>query len=186
MEIAMKIYGSVSDNNGGPLKNILVSDGMNFALTDEMGAFSLETWEKASLVYCNVLTKQHDDWYKPIRADQEKYDFCINPLKGDLNQHSFLHLSDTEIMNTTCESFLPFVKEQAKKHPTGCFFVYGRPAQAEALRRPYEGSRGAEAPAQTKALPKPATKDLARQKPLPKRQSLCHGKPCHLPLHKGG
>ena len=120
----MKIYGSVSDNNGGPLKNILVSDGMNFALTDEMGAFSLETWEKASLVYCNVLTKQHDDWYKPIRADQEKYDFCINPLKGNLNQHSFLHLSDTEIMNTTCESFLPFVKEQAKKHDAA-FLLHG-------------------------------------------------------------
>lgn len=121
----MKIHGVVLDTDKKPLKNILVSDGMNFTLSNENGSFSLPGWEKASLVYCNTLTNCHDDWYQTItREDEKEYIFTLSPAKSDLPKHNFLHLSDTEIMNTTCECFLPFVKDQAKKHQAA-FLMHG-------------------------------------------------------------
>ncbi|MBQ3074642.1 MAG: metallophosphoesterase [Clostridia bacterium] len=120
----MKIKGSVFDQNERPLSNISVSDGLNTVLTDENGIFCLPGWEKATLVYCNVLTKKHDDWYQAISEEQKEYVFHLNLAESNLNEHSFLHLSDTEIMNTTCEFFLPFVKEQAKTYQAS-FLMHG-------------------------------------------------------------
>lgn len=118
------IKGYVFDKSENPLSGISVSDGMNTALTDENGGFSLPGWEKANLVYCNVLTKNHDDWYQTLSSDQEEYIFHLSPAKCDLEVHQFLHLSDTEIMNTTCDCFLPFVIEQAKEHRAS-FIMHG-------------------------------------------------------------
>ncbi len=120
----MKYQGYVYDTNNRPLANVLVSDGMNSTLSDENGAFSLDGWEKASLIYCNVLTICHDDWYIPVSKNIKDYSFHLSPATASLSEHTFLHLSDTEIMNTTCECFLPFVKEQAKKY-RAAFLMHG-------------------------------------------------------------
>lgn len=120
----MKICGFVFDRNENPLKNISVSDGMNTAKTDENGRFALPGWEKSTLVYCNVLTKEHDDWYQTLCENKTEYVFHLNLANTNLNDHTFLHLSDTEIMNTTCDFFLPFVKEQAKLYQAS-FLLHG-------------------------------------------------------------
>ncbi|MBE6712713.1 MAG: hypothetical protein E7580_04225 [Ruminococcaceae bacterium] len=120
----MDIKGYVLNCNNEPLNGILLSDGKNFTLSDENGAFSLPGWNKATLVYCNCLTNSHDDWYLPLSSTLDEYVFHLSPADINKNQHSFLHLSDTEIMNTTCECFLPFVAEQAKKH-NAAFLLHG-------------------------------------------------------------
>lgn len=120
----MKISGYVYDQNKNPLSGISICDGMHTVKTDEKGFFSLPGWKKATLVYCNVLTKKHDDWYQTITEDQKEYVFRLDLADSTPNKHTFLHLSDTEIMNTTCEFFLPFVKEQAKVHQAA-FLMHG-------------------------------------------------------------
>lgn len=106
------------------MQGVSVSDGMNTTKTDETGAFSLPAWEKAALVYCNVLTNSHDDWYQNLSKNKEEYVFRLSPSNCGLTEHRFLHLSDTEIMNTTCDCFLPFVIEQAKTH-NASFIMHG-------------------------------------------------------------
>ncbi len=120
----MSICGFVYDQNKQPMPKIPVSDGMNTTLTDETGAFSLPGWEKASLVYCNILTKCHDDWYQTLCDDKKEYIFNLSPADRCAEKHNFLHLSDTEIMNTTCECFLPFVIEQANQYQAA-FLMHG-------------------------------------------------------------
>lgn len=120
----MHIQGFVYDQEKNPCANICVSDGKNCTKTDKNGFFSLPGWEKASMVYCNVLTKKHDDWYQPLTEENKEYIFNLILADSEQEKHSFLHLSDTEIMNTTCEFFLPFVQEQAKKY-NAAFLMHG-------------------------------------------------------------
>ncbi len=113
----MGYFGTVRDGGSGrPLAGILITDGKNITKTDGAGSYALPGWERARLIYALVLTSRHDDWYQSIRPGTEQYDFTLYPAKtkGD---HSFLHLSDTEIFDMTdgeCAPWLDFVREKGQ------------------------------------------------------------------------
>lgn len=89
--------GFVYDKETGkPIKDARVSDGRNICLTDEFGKFSLGGWERASLVFVNMLTASHDDWYIEIAEGVESYDFYLTPYKTD-SKGCFAQVSDTEL-----------------------------------------------------------------------------------------
>ena len=91
--------GKVFDKTtNAPIKNVPISDGKHVVLTDENGAYSLEGWDRAHLIYVCILTKSHDDWYKHIDAESNTYDFYLSPAPTDAADFSFLHISDTEIL----------------------------------------------------------------------------------------
>ncbi len=103
-------------SSGAPLAGIPVTDGKNITKTDENGTFSLPGWERSRLIYANVLTDRHDDWYQPIEEGRNCYDFSLEPVKIQ-GAHSFLHLSDTEIFDMTdeqCAPWLDFVRERGQ------------------------------------------------------------------------
>ncbi len=134
----MPYCGHVFDRENNPISRIRISDGKNVCLTDETGFFSLAGWEKASLIFCCVLTKSHDDWYLPIEAGRDCYDFHLS-LADEAGDHRFLHIGDTEIANRDCESFVPFLKETAREQNAAFLMHGGDIAGEEAMVRHREG-----------------------------------------------
>ena len=65
--------GHIYNNEGIPLAGIKVSDGRNIAVSDEHGAYSLPGWERAHVISVQTLTTHHDDWYRYIDKDYDKY-----------------------------------------------------------------------------------------------------------------
>jgi len=84
-------HGKVTDfYNKKPMKGVQVTDGMNFAYTDENGCFSLPGWERAHVISVNVLTNSHNDWFINIEGHEGEFDFSVKPVECSDN-FSFLH-----------------------------------------------------------------------------------------------
>jgi hypothetical protein len=71
----MKYSGFVYDKNGNALQGIRVSDGRNVCVTDENGFYSLDGWERDVLIFCNILTNSHNDWFSIISKEKTTYDY---------------------------------------------------------------------------------------------------------------
>ncbi len=123
----MSYTGIVRNGETGlPMAGITMSDGKHVTQTDARGAFSLPGWERARLVYANVLTKRHDDWYQQIIPENCCYDFCLYPAEA-ASGHSFLHISDTEISDATddeCIPWLEFIRHQGQAQGAA-FLLHG-------------------------------------------------------------
>jgi len=117
--------GYVFQKDGTPLSGIRVSDGRNVCLSGTDGSFTLSGWEKASLIFCNVLTRCHDDWYLPIDEARESYDFHLDLPEDNPESHCFCHLSDTEIGSRGCGSFLPWLKKTCEEQNAKFLFHGG-------------------------------------------------------------
>lgn len=115
--------GTVTDYfTKAPLADIPVSDGKNIVLTDKDGRFSLPGWEKAHIVYVNLLTECHADWYISTDGHVGDYDFCVKPVKTTDN-FSFFHVSDTEIEGRSQNGWLDFIRKTvSREHPL--FFAH--------------------------------------------------------------
>lgn len=100
--------------NGKPLRGVRVSDGLNVVFTDENGAFALEGWERAAVISVNVLTTSHDDWYYNIDSHTGDFDFYITPANS-AEEHSFLHISDSEVGESGCISWMDFMKKTVQE-----------------------------------------------------------------------
>ncbi len=113
-------------DSGKPLAGIVMSDGKNVVKTDENGHYVLPGWEKAHLIFANVLTKSHDDWYQSVEEGKVEYDFSLR-LAEQTEDHSFIHLSDTEIGSPTeipRGPWLGFMRDFAKERGAG-FIMHG-------------------------------------------------------------
>ncbi len=108
------------------MAGVSVTDGKNITKTDEAGAFVLPGWERARLIYANVLTNRHDDWYQAIEPGRNSYDFCLFPAEN-AGGHCFLHFSDTEIFDMSdeeCKPWLDFVREMGQQQKAS-FLMHG-------------------------------------------------------------
>lgn len=103
--------------NGSPICGMCVSDGRHVVRTDAGGKYTLPGWERAHVVNVQTLTGEHDDWYRRIEDGVSDYDFTISPVDAE-KEHTFLHISDTEIGRNGCGDWLNFVKKcVAEEHP---------------------------------------------------------------------
>lgn len=108
----MSYHGHVYDRaSRTPLAGISVSDGRNLTRTDAKGAFSLPGWERGRVIFLNLLTRSHDDWFFAIDERREQYDFFIDRVDTAEQDFCFLHTSDTEIDQPEHAAWLPFAKE---------------------------------------------------------------------------
>lgn len=117
-----------------PLAGVPVSDGKSIVLTDTDGRFCLPGREKAQLIYVNLLTECHDDWYLPIEGHTGAFDFCVKPVIGK-ESFSFLHISDTEIEGRSQNDWLDFVRKTVKKEQPLFFANTGDLCREDGLRR---------------------------------------------------
>lgn len=112
---------------GLPLEGIPVSDGKNIVKTDKNGCYTLPGWERARLIYANVLTHQHSDWYQFIQQDKMEYDFSLDIAQTE-GAHGFMHMSDTEIGDMSeenCVVWTAFVRDKAKENKLSFIFHGG-------------------------------------------------------------
>lgn len=118
---------------GMPLAGIPMTDGKNIVKTDENGVFLLPGWERARLIYADVLTHQHSDWYQFIQQDKLEYDFSLDLAQAE-GAHGFMHMSDTEISDMSeedCAVWTAFVREKAKENKLSFIFHGGGIAVAD-------------------------------------------------------
>jgi len=115
------LKGTVRDaRNGAPLVGVSVSDGRNFAVTDENGAYSMERWTGAHLVFVNLLTEGHNDWFHYLENGREIYDFSLIPVDSS-RDFCFFHTSDTEIDGREYADCVGFMNRLVKKHQPAFF-----------------------------------------------------------------
>ena len=99
----------VYDRGDKPMKGVAVSDGLNVAKTDNRGRFELPRRSNARFVSISCPSgymTSTGGYYKPVveNAGANDYDFAIrryNSGVGKKGNHCFIHISDTEIFNTT-------------------------------------------------------------------------------------
>ena len=130
-------YGKVLDKRTGkPLSGIRMSDGLNTVLTDSDGNYRLCGWERAHLIYANILTSSHDDWYHCITEGRENYDFFLNPSDAAEGEFSFLHISDTEFLSDAdSDEWISFAKDTTSIHSPAFFVQTGDIAREYGLRK---------------------------------------------------
>jgi hypothetical protein len=117
--------GHIYNNEGFPISGLAVSDGRNISITDEDGCYSLQGWERESMIFVQALTRRHDDWYKRIESGVYEYDFTVDIYEGGKSS-SYLHISDTEIFvdDASAEDWLGFISDSIEKNYLDIIYSY--------------------------------------------------------------
>lgn len=103
----------VDKNNNGTwekgektLKGIKVSDGLNVTETASDGTYSLPGHAREKFIFITTPSgyKTMNRHYHRIEGDRKEYDFGLIPYNPGIRRdgtHRFIHISDTEIFNTS-------------------------------------------------------------------------------------
>ncbi|MCC8145555.1 MAG: PQQ-binding-like beta-propeller repeat protein [Bacteroidales bacterium] len=95
----------IYDEKERVLSGILVSDGLNVVKTDKKGFFSLPGHAKERFIFITTPSgyKTYNQHYIRIKENQDLYNFGLIPYPATQKDgsHKFIHISDTEIFNTS-------------------------------------------------------------------------------------
>jgi len=96
----------IRDKGEKPLRGIKVSDGLNVTETGKDGAFELPGHPKERFIFITTPSgfKTNNGYYHRIDPAREEYDFGLIPYDVHISRdgtHRFIHISDTEIFNTS-------------------------------------------------------------------------------------
>ena len=95
------------DKGEKTLKGVLVSDGLNVTETDADGKYTLPGHVGERFIFITTPSgyQTYNRHYHPISdKQQESYDFALTSYQAHADKkgaHRFIHISDTEIFNTT-------------------------------------------------------------------------------------
>lgn len=95
------------DKGEKTLKGVLVSDGLNVTETDTDGKYTLPGHVGERFIFITTPSgyQTYNRHYHPISdKQQESYDFALTSYQAHADKkgaHRFIHISDTEIFNTT-------------------------------------------------------------------------------------
>lgn len=94
------------DQGEKTLKGIRVSDGLNIVETASDGTYTLTGHDRERFVFITTPSgyQTMNRHYYKIEAKKESYDFGLLPYNAGISKdgtHRFIHISDTEIFNTT-------------------------------------------------------------------------------------
>lgn len=96
----------VFDKGEKPMRGIPVSDGLNVVETASDGSFTLPGHARERFIFMTTPSgyKTFNKHYQTIGDRQDGYDFGLIPYEGGIQKdgaHKFIHITDTEIFNTT-------------------------------------------------------------------------------------
>jgi outer membrane protein assembly factor BamB/predicted phosphodiesterase len=115
----------IHDPGEVPVAGVVVSDGLHAVKTDKNGRYVLPGHEGERFLFMTVPDGcKAYPFYRKIEDGKEQYDFALLPNKKGTpgKEHSFLHITDTEIFNTgEHEDWVNGLREYAEK--TGASFV---------------------------------------------------------------
>lgn len=94
------------DKGEKALKGVKVSDGLNVTVTAADGTFSLPGHDREKFIFITTPSgyKTCNRHYRRIEEGKNSYDFALTPYNAGIRKggaHRFIHISDTEIFNTT-------------------------------------------------------------------------------------
>lgn len=122
---ADKNANGIRDSGELAVSNVVVSDGLHVARTDSSGRYVLPGHERERFIFMTVPDGcKAYPFYQRIEQGKNQYDFALlSNRKGKPGKdHSFLHITDTEIFNTQDhEDWVGGLREYAKN--TGASFV---------------------------------------------------------------
>ena len=104
------VCGTLTDSNGTPVANVVVSDGYTCVLTDSAGHYALRRHAGARFVYytvpswAEVPTHSSNDRtacaYQPLKATDSVYNFRLTPLpRGAERRYTMLVFGDPQVTN---------------------------------------------------------------------------------------
>ena len=96
----------VKDRGEKPLSGVCVSDGLHVVKTGADGSFSLPGHERERFIFITTPSgyKTDNRHYIRLESARSQYDFGLQPYQGGIRKdgsHKYVHLSDTEIFNTS-------------------------------------------------------------------------------------
>jgi len=105
-------YGKITDQNGEPISNVVVTDGYVFTITDEKGIYQFKRDNNAKFVYYSNpsgyeiarenATNNMALFYKklaPTLKGRVRNDFVITKAAGDQNNFTLIAIGDPQVAN---------------------------------------------------------------------------------------
>lgn len=102
-----------------PMASVAVSNGRDVVLTDASGRYSLPDWHKADFVTVTVPSGYwSENYYIPVSRREESYDFYLDRLEDNLDRHTFLQVTDSEVGSGGAGQWVEKLRETAAlTHP---------------------------------------------------------------------
>ena len=105
-----RISGTLTDTDGNPVADVIVSDGYNCVKTDSLGRYKMKRDSLARFIYysvpadCEVPTHSETDrtayFYQAVSANKKKYDFTLTRLPGGKEtSYKMIVIGDPQITN---------------------------------------------------------------------------------------
>lgn len=109
-QAANAFTGTITDEKGKPVSEVIVSNGFQCVLTDDLGQYTLPYHKDARFVYftvpadCEVPTHSATDntahFYQAVEKDKWVYDFRVTKLpKGKEKHHKLIVIGDPQVTN---------------------------------------------------------------------------------------
>lgn len=115
---ADKNANNIHDPGESPMPGVVVSDGLHSVKTDNRGRYVLPGHDRERFIFITVPDgcKAHP-FYQKIEQEKTQYNFALlqNKKSKSGKDHSFLHITDTEIFNSqNHEDWVSGLREYAK------------------------------------------------------------------------
>jgi len=109
------------DSGDLPLSGVVVSDGSTVVVTDETGAYTLETNPEASFIFISIPTGTCplNGWYREL-TDRERFDFPLEKVV-DNSPLVFVQITDTHYATDKDEFKEAFYDRRMEVLPQGVF-----------------------------------------------------------------
>ncbi len=115
---AMEINGTVKSLDGKALPGVVVSDGLNTAVTDSKGRFTIDADKSSRYIFISTPSGYISStlegemlYYKEIKGNVESYDFIVQKNSADDTNHNLIVIADPQISDA--DEF-PALLEHAK------------------------------------------------------------------------
>jgi len=106
-EKGMDLYGFIGDENGNPVKEVVVSDGFYCTVTDEKGIYQMKKSAAATFVYYSTPSEYEINtvstsvkvasFYTKINPLKKRYDFTLKKLPAAETSFSLICIGDPQV-----------------------------------------------------------------------------------------
>lgn len=104
LAVAVEVKGSVCTTEGNGIEGVVVTDGYNFAQTDQQGNFTIEVDRRARHIYISTpsgyLVENKGSipqFFLPVSDSTESYDFTLTENPNDDTRHTFFATADVQV-----------------------------------------------------------------------------------------
>ena len=103
LAVAAEVKGSVCTTEGNGIEGVVVTDGYNFAQTDQQGNFTIEVDRRARHIYISTpsgyLVENKGSipqFFLPVSDSTKSYDFTLTENPNDDTRHTFFATADVQ------------------------------------------------------------------------------------------